>query len=207
MVQMFQSGRNAHITGACNRGQPSCSTAAAWLLHLPVFGAQPPPPTPHPRPPAGVGFTDVGSGTPGTDSSQFTSAHFDAWRPAFFARLAAQAVRASAAVPGCTCSACGAPLVVAFSGKRQFVELFPAAKTGSGRRGGSQKAAAAAAGGGERAEGSDAPCAGSGSSGDQRARLPTLQARRPSSVATGRQWVLPEGWPLPLSTEVGAASC
>lgn len=28
------------------------------------------------------------------------------------------------------------------------------------------------------------------------------QQRAPASVATGRQWVLPQGWPLPPSTEV-----
>lgn len=154
---------------------------------------------------AGVGFTDVGSGTPGTDSSQFTSAHFATWRPAFFARLAAQAARASAAVPGCTCGACGAPLVVAFSGKRQFLELFPQGAGGGGRTRG-QRAAAAAAGG-HRAGAQDVACTASGSGGEQPARTPTLQARRPSSTATGRQWALPEGWPLPLSTEVGRVGC
>ncbi|KAL4428494.1 hypothetical protein ABPG75_002583 [Micractinium tetrahymenae] len=169
---------------------------------------------------AGVGFTDVGSGAPGTDSSQFSSAHFAAWRPTFFARMAAQAARASASIPGCTCSTCGAPLVVAFSGKRQFVELFPQAAGGTRVRGGQKAAvvaavrpaaeapAAAAAAGGreERVEAAGAADgsggSGRGSSGEEPARVPTLQARRPTNVATGRQWVLPEGWPLPLSTEV-----
>ncbi|PSC69966.1 uracil-dna glycosylase superfamily [Micractinium conductrix] len=169
---------------------------------------------------AGVGFTDVGSGTPGTDSSQFSSADFQRWRPGFFARLAGQARRASAAVPGCSCGACGAPAVVAFSGKRQFTELFqlpPGSKGSKGRNSGSSGSAAASSaaaaasvaaaaaaepGGGGGAE-APLPTGGSSSSdcGGKAAEV-ALQARRPSSVSTGRQWVLPDGWPLPLSTEV-----
>ena len=36
---------------------------------------------------AGVGFTDVGSGIPGTDSSQFDSATFQSWGSGFYRRL------------------------------------------------------------------------------------------------------------------------
>ena len=163
---------------------------------------------------AGVGFTDVGSGTPGTDSAQFTPQHFASWRPGFFGRLEAQARRASAGI-GCTCGRCGAPALVAFSGKRQFAELFEAArKKRQGRKGTSVAAGAAAAvtaGGGGLPP--DQPVAASplqqqqrhaSSSGTGAAdqQLPTLQADRPSRIDTGRQWVLPAGWPLPLSTEV-----
>lgn len=142
---------------------------------------------------AGVGFTDVGSGHPGTDSSQFTSQDFEQWRPGFYSRLAKQAERASAAIPGCTCSSCGAPVVVAFSGKRQFQELFARAATKSRN---AQAVLPPAL----------APVAAVESAGCQ-TRLPVLQERRPSRMDTGRQWILPAGWPLPLHTEVGWASC
>lgn len=45
---------------------------------------------------AGVGFVDVGTGTPGTDSRQFTSATFVDWATVFYQRLASQMQRASA---------------------------------------------------------------------------------------------------------------
>eukprot|EP00775_Hariotina_reticulata_P010204 gene10204-10365_t len=47
---------------------------------------------------AGVGFTDVGTGHPGTDSAQFTSRDFQAWRSSFYARLAAHLQKACAAI-------------------------------------------------------------------------------------------------------------
>ena len=43
---------------------------------------------------AGVGFTDVGSGIPGTQSSQFDSATFQSWGSGFYSRLAAHVARA-----------------------------------------------------------------------------------------------------------------
>lgn len=196
---------------------------------------------------AGVGFTDVGSGTPGTDSSQFGAAdwarcgawpsrqaaqlrvggwvanrccphnlgllsccsrpstYHRRWRPGFYARLAAQARRAASLI-GCTCGACGAPAVVAFSGKTQFAQLFLEGGGGGGGRG--KKAAAAAAGAsGTAAVAAAAPAAPAmqaqaSSSSSPPERAPALQSRRPSSITPGRQWVLPDGWPLPLSTEV-----
>lgn len=48
----------------------------------------------------GVGFTDVGSGIPGTDSSQFDSATFQSWGANFYKRLAAHLAAASASI-GC----------------------------------------------------------------------------------------------------------
>lgn len=189
---------------------------------------------------------DVGSGTPGTDSSQFSSQHFQAWRPAFFARLAAQAARAARAI-GCTCGRCGAPRVVAFSGKRQFQELFLSSGGGSGNKrspGKGPGAGRASGGTGPRQAGEpgppqphndcssagDRPCLdglpaaaptpvpgaseaaeAAGEEPQQAARgpapAPTLQARRPGRVEVGRQWVLPEGWPLPLDTEVRCRRC
>jgi len=71
----------------------------------------------------GVGFTDVGAGHPGTNSSKFTSANFSEWRQPFFDRLSQHAQRAAETL-GCVCGSCGFPSVVAFSGKRQFSELF-----------------------------------------------------------------------------------
>eukprot|EP00887_Chlorella_sp_A99_P004909 scaffold4.g4909.t1 len=152
---------------------------------------------------AGVGFTDVGSGVPGTDSSKFTSADFKVWRTSFFQRLVAHAARAARAL-GCTCGACGAPAIVAFSGKRQFAELF-VAPPGGGGGGGRGRGASAAAGASSRAAAAASSDGGGeggeGGEGDQHA--PCVRARRPASIAPGRQWVLPEGWPLPLEgTEV-----
>lgn len=146
---------------------------------------------------AGVGFTDVGSGSPGTDSSQFKASDFAAWRPPFYARLAAQARRAGAAA-GCTCGACAAPPLVAFSGKTQFAQLFLEGPGGGGGR----RKSAWAAGGEEPPAAAAAPSGSSGGEGSSQARLPVLQARRPAAIGTGLQWVLPDGWPLPLSTEV-----
>jgi TDG/mug DNA glycosylase family protein len=203
-----------------------CVTVTSALFCLQVQGAQ----DDHKMPGlAGVGFTDVGSGTPGTDSSEFSSLHFAAWRPVFFERLAAHAKRASQAA-GCACGRCGAPAVVAFSGKRQFAELFQAA-SGRGRGGRGKKAvsaaslpaavplsdvapatpgaapalpasSAAAAAAEEQQQPGTASPLGSSSDDNVDARLPSLQAQRPARLETGRQWVLPEGWPLPLTTEV-----
>ena len=44
---------------------------------------------------AGIGFTDVGTGIPGTVSSQFDSATFQSWGAGFYARLSAHMARAS----------------------------------------------------------------------------------------------------------------
>lgn len=141
---------------------------------------------------AGVGFTDVGTGFPGTDSAQFTASDFVAWRASFFQRLAAHAARAAASV-GCVCGRCGAPALVAFSGKRQFVELFAQpARRGQGRRGGAGPSGAPHA--------SSCEPTAEAAEGGPGVRL---QARRPAKVNTGRQLMLPEGWPLPLEgTEV-----
>ena len=49
---------------------------------------------------AGVAFLDVGFGHPGTHLAAFSSATFQAWVPAFYARLAAHMRRAAARV-GC----------------------------------------------------------------------------------------------------------
>lgn len=140
---------------------------------------------------AGVGFTDVGSGIPGTDSSQFTTAHFEAWRQPFYDRLAAHMTRASANI-GCTCGTCGAPAVVAFSGKRQFSELF-SAPSSSGRKKNLKK------------ESNNAIISTTGllippTENNHDNFKVTTQAVRPSDIPIGRQMVLPSGWPLPLDT-------
>ncbi|KAK9833304.1 hypothetical protein WJX81_004791 [Elliptochloris bilobata] len=72
---------------------------------------------------AGVAFLDVGFGHPGTHLAAFSSQTFQSWVPAFYARLAAHMQRSGASV-ACVCGRCGAPAVVAFSGKRQWVELL-----------------------------------------------------------------------------------
>lgn len=66
---------------------------------------------------AGVGFTDLGTGHPGTDSSSFSSAVLLTWRDEFYERLRNH-LRRTAAAMGCSCGRCGAPALVAFSGKR-----------------------------------------------------------------------------------------
>ncbi|GLI69099.1 hypothetical protein VaNZ11_013645 [Volvox africanus] len=76
---------------------------------------------------AGVGFLDVGCGHPGTDSSSFSSEVFKSWSQAFYARLKAHMGRASASI-GCSCGLCGAPSLVAFSGKRHYLELLNVGK-------------------------------------------------------------------------------
>lgn len=79
---------------------------------------------------AGVGFTDVGSGIPGTHSAQFDSATFQSWGSGFYSRLAAHLARACDSI-GCKCGTCGAPSLVAFSGKRQWSELINTGRKGS----------------------------------------------------------------------------
>ncbi|KAL0040019.1 hypothetical protein WJX79_002888 [Trebouxia sp. C0005] len=81
---------------------------------------------------AGVGFTDVGSGIPGTISSQFDSATFQGWGAGFYERLSAHMSRASDSI-GCTCGKCGAPALVAFSGKRQWSELINTGRKGKNK--------------------------------------------------------------------------
>ena len=78
-------------------------------------------------PAVGVGFTDVGTGRPGTDSREFGGAEFSEWGPDFLGRLGAHAGRVRGAI-GCACGRCGAPAVVAFSGKKQFVDLYNAVR-------------------------------------------------------------------------------
>ena len=47
---------------------------------------------------AGVAFLDVGFGHPGTHLAAFSSQTFQAWVPAFYARLAAHMQRAGASI-------------------------------------------------------------------------------------------------------------
>mmetsp|Transcript_6069 Transcript_6069/g.15455 ORF Transcript_6069/g.15455 Transcript_6069/m.15455 type:complete len:283 (+) Transcript_6069:265-1113(+) len=72
---------------------------------------------------AGVGFIDVGTGFPGTDSSKFTSEDFVKWSKNFYRNLQDHLDNANATI-GCTCGHCGAPAMVAFTGKRQYLELL-----------------------------------------------------------------------------------
>ena len=151
----------------------------------------------------------------GTQSSAFKSKHFDAWREPFFQRLRSHMQRACAAAC-CACGRCGAPALAAFSGKRQFAELFGGGaarpKGGGGAGAARQRAqqAAAAAARGSIATAVTPPEAGEGVP-EAVGPLPdpqpppqvlSYQRQRPASIETGRQWVLPEGWPLPPSTEV-----
>jgi TDG/mug DNA glycosylase family protein len=90
----------------------------------------------------GLGITDVGC-VPGSDASAFGRAAMRVWRAELYARLRAHLQRA-AAWAGDDCSshddarlaACYAPRVVAFTGKRQWKELFepPLANVAAGRQ-------------------------------------------------------------------------
>lgn len=71
----------------------------------------------------GVGFTDVGTGHPGTDSSQFSSRTFIQWRQDFYHRLRSHVAQACKTI-GCSCGTCGSPCVIAFTGKRHYQELM-----------------------------------------------------------------------------------
>ena len=140
---------------------------------------------------AGVGFTDVGSGIPETDSSKFTSNDFLEWRQPFYDRLAAYAARASSSID-CICGKCGAPAVVAFSGKRQFSELFIAPTKGKNSNDMKNKSITSFS-----------------NLIHSQINEPTTNANirtqsvRPSEIPAGRQTILPSGWPFPLeSTEV-----
>jgi len=146
----------------------------------------------------GIGFTDVGSGTPGTDSTQFTTKHFDGWRQPFYDRLSAHVNKASKSVGYCHCGKCGAPVVVVFSGKKQFSELF-SASSGKGRK--------------KKHSSLSNTSFGTGTGMNNREVTKTLendytneirlQAVRPAQIPFGRQSILPLGWPLPLDkTEV-----
>ena len=125
---------------------------------------------------AGVGFTDVGSGHPGTHSSKFTSSHFSEWRQPFFDRIRAHTVRASSSM-GCSCGVCGAPAVVAFAGKRQFIELFSSPEDQNEEQQPSLLT--------------------------RKTRKRKYSHTEKITIRFGKQSMLPRGWPLPVeSTEV-----
>lgn len=103
---------------------------------------------------------------------------------------------------GCVCGRCGAPCIVAFSGKRQYLELLNAppappppapqlAVDGSAAAGpdgslpalGKQSSTSSSGGGGRRGGGGRGP-------------------KKATTVDLGRQSQLPPGWPLPAATEV-----
>uniref|UniRef100_A0A7S3QS02 Uncharacterized protein n=1 Tax=Dunaliella tertiolecta TaxID=3047 RepID=A0A7S3QS02_DUNTE len=80
----------------------------------------------------GVGFTDVGTGHPGTKSSDFPTQVFLRWREDFYERMRAH-MRAASESIGCSCGSCGAPALVAFSGKRHYMELLNAGRRGKSK--------------------------------------------------------------------------
>lgn len=78
---------------------------------------------------AGIGFVDVGCGHPGTESAKFSSEDFKVWAEGFYRRLSEMAAEAGER-SGCTCGRCGQPAFVAFSGKRQYLELMNVGRVG-----------------------------------------------------------------------------
>lgn len=61
----------------------------------------------------GLGFTDLGTGVPGTRSNEFKPSVLHSWRASLYDRIKAHAERSGAP-----------PKIVAFTGKRQFQELL-----------------------------------------------------------------------------------
>ena len=57
----------------------------------------------------GLGFSDLGTGIPGTKSGAFKPTVLHSWRASFYERIKAHAARSGAP-----------PRIVAFTGKRQF---------------------------------------------------------------------------------------
>lgn len=82
-----------HATGP-PAGARTLTPALCWMQHDGCMPAD-----------AGVGFTDVGSGIPGTHSSQFDSATFQSWGSGFYARLAAHVARACDSIGCASCHA------------------------------------------------------------------------------------------------------
>ena len=75
-----------------------CSTAALWLLTNRILRLHLLQDDDLMLPRAGIGFVDVGTGSPGTHSQKFSSATFVAWAPIFYGRLTAHMQRASASI-------------------------------------------------------------------------------------------------------------
>lgn len=96
-----------HATGP-PAGARTLTPALCWMQHDGCMPAD-----------AGVGFTDVGSGIPGTHSSHFDSATFQSWGSAFYARLAAHVARACDSIGCAGCHGALCPL--------GFPEEFPIA--------------------------------------------------------------------------------
>lgn len=100
---------------------------------------------------------------------------------------------------GCVCGRCGAPSIVAFSGKRQFVELLNVGRGGraAGKGGG---------GGGRGRSGAGGRGSGGSGGGEQTGRGGGNAKVASPSVPIGPQQpgtvALAMGWPLPASTEV-----
>lgn len=118
---------------------------------------------------SGVGFTDLGLGVPETQSSRLKPSDFAAWRPLFFNRLANHAKQAGQA-----------PRIIAFAGKKQFMELF--SKISKKRK-----------------------AISTHTREDTIISAPTttttaiqLQDACPSQIHYGKQFVLPTCWPLPV---------
>jgi len=148
----------------------------------------------------GIGFTDLGSGVPGTDSLSFSSKDLKKWKQGFYDRLKAHVRQASPSLERCRrcggddkeeeeggISMCGgAPAIIAFSGKRQFSELFDGPSIRSKTNNNSSKGTVEM----------KADSSGKNTS-------ITYSSTRPPVLTTGRQTVLPADWPLPpSSTEV-----
>lgn len=147
----------------------------------------------------GIGFTDLGSGVPGTNSLSFSSKQLKHWKQGFYDRLKAHVRQASSSCHKCGShsnsnnsgggggmhSLCGAPSIIAFSGKRQFLELFDKPGPRKKKRGGNNSS------------NHDAITTTTTSSNI------TYSSTCPAVLSTGRQSVLPSDWPLsPASTEV-----
>ena len=83
----------------------------------------------------GIGFIDLGIGNPGTQSSAFSSEEIQrGWlkgEGGFETHVASHIATASSSI-GCVCGKCGAPRIVAFTGKRQYIEVLNASRRAAG---------------------------------------------------------------------------
>ncbi|KAK9808370.1 hypothetical protein WJX73_007553 [Symbiochloris irregularis] len=80
----------------------------------------------------GVGFLDVGIGHPGTEQASFSIREIQSWVPDFYRRLTGHMQRACES-SGCGCGMCGAPCIVAFAGKRQYLDMSNIGRKGKAK--------------------------------------------------------------------------
>ena len=141
---------------------------------------------------AGVGLCDVVCER-GTDSQKFSGEYIKkSWRQSFYDRIYFCA-RTVAQQHGCNCEkhSCGGPSIVAFSGKRQFIELFDS------RHAKKRESDSSIVTRKLPNESADQQYSATGGHG---VKVITKSCFCPAQVDYGRQAVVPVGWPLDTQT-------